>query len=172
MKFEKIPEIYTDQLCLHAIRDKDREAMIELLTNTEISKTFIVPDFKSHEEAVRMFEILKTMSASDEHFVYGIYLNDQMIGFINDVDISENEMELGYVIHPNQKNKGYATEVLKKSMQIIFKSGYSTVKAGAFEENSASMRVMEKCGMIRTVQEDWIEYREEKHRCIYYRKEN
>lgn len=171
MNFKKIPEIKTDRLCLHTICDRDREAVIELLTNEEISQTFMVPDFKSHEEKVQMYEALQTMSESDEHFVYGIYLNDSMIGFLNDVDISENEIELGYVIHPDQKNKGYATEALKKSMQILLNSGFFAVKAGAFEENSASMRVMEKCGMIRTEQEDTIEYRGKNHRCIYYKKE-
>ena len=42
------------------------------------------------------------------------------------------------------------------------------VKAGAFEENLASMRVMEKSGMHRIQQEDTIEYRGKVHRCFNY----
>ena len=168
MKLDNSRMIHTDRLCLHSITENDKDDMIELLTNAEISKTFMIPDFKSHEEEVQMFEALKMMSVSEEHFVYGIYLNDKMIGFINDVDIGGKEIELGYVIHPNQQNKGYATEVLQKALAMILKSGYTSVKAGAFEENRASMRVMEKCGMKRAAQEDTIEYRGKKHRCIYY----
>ena len=108
------------------------------------------------------------MSVSDKHFVYAICLNNKIIGFINDVNINDKEIELGYVIHPSQKNKGYATEVLQKAIQIASELGYSAVKAGAFEENLASMRVMEKCGMTRIEQEDTIEYRGKNHRCIYY----
>lgn len=51
-------------------------------------------------------------------------------------------------------------------------SGYQSVKAGAFEENLVSIRVMEKCGMISIEQEDIIEYRGKKYRCIYYKKIN
>lgn len=40
-------------------------------------------------------------------------------------------------------------EVLQKAIEIILESGSAGVKAGAFEENRASMRVMEKCGSLR-----------------------
>ena len=172
MECKTMPVIHTKRLCLHAIRDMDQEDMIALFSNEEIGKTYMMPAFQSQNEKLRLFERLKTMSLSGDHFLYGIYLNEKMIGFINDVQIHEKEIELGYVIHPSQKNKGYATEVLKKSMETLFRSGYSAVKAGAFEENLASQRVMEKCGMILTEQEEIIEYRGKNHRCIYYKREN
>lgn len=172
VKCKTMPVIHTERLCLQSIRDTDQVDMIALFTNEEIVKTYMMPMFESQDEKLRLFEGLRTMSFSEEHFVYGIYLNDKMIGFINDVEISEKEIELGYVIHPSQKNKGYATEVLKKSMEMLFASGYSIVKAGAFEENSASMRVMEKSGMTLAEQREIIEYRGKKHHCIYYKKEN
>lgn len=171
MNLPKIPLINTERLCLQSIREQDQEDAIELLTNDEISKTYMLPEFQSRDEAISLFERLKQLSASENHFLYGIYLNDKMIGFINDVEMDQDEIELGYVIHPRYKGKGYATEVLKKSIEILFQLGYSVVKAGAFEENPASMRVMEKSGMTRTDQEEMIAYRGKNHRCIYYRKD-
>ena len=168
---KKVPMITTERLRLSAIEDRDKEDMIALLTNEAIGKTFMVPDFKSHKEAVKLFEVLKRLSESEERFVYGIYLENKLIGFINDVDCNETEVELGYVIHPEHKNKGYATEVLSTCINQILSLGYFVVKAGAFEENLASMRVMEKCGMTRMLEEDSIEYRGKVHRCIYYKKE-
>lgn len=168
---KKVPMITTERLSLCTIRDNDKEDMIALLTNEEIGKTFMVPDFKFREEEVKLFEGLKKLSESEERFVYGIYLGDKLIGFINDVELSETEVELGYVIHPEHKNKGYATEVLNACIDVLFSLGYSIVKAGAFEENLASMRVMEKCGMSRMEQEDSIEYRGKTHRCVYYKRE-
>ena len=44
--------------------------------------------------------------------------------------------------------------------------GYQTVAAGYFEENVASGRVMEKCGMVATGKFEEIDYREKKHRVI------
>ena len=150
MKFKNTPIIKTDRLCLRAIDDGDREGLIELLKNEEIGKTFMVPDFKSREQELKMFETFKRLSRSDERFVYGIYLSEEMIGFVNDVDISETAVELGYVIHPIHSGKGYMTEALNAATEEIFKSGIPTVKAAAFEKNIASMRVMEKCGMKRS----------------------
>ena len=50
----------------------------------------------------------------------------------------------------------------------IFASGFTIVKASAFEGNIASMRVMEKCGMVRTGEEESVEYRGVTRRCICY----
>ena len=46
--------------------------------------------------------------------------------------------------------------------------GFATVTAGAFEQNVASLRVMQKCGMVRLEKTDEIEYRGRVHTCIYY----
>ena len=47
--------------------------------------------------------------------------------------------------------------------------GYQRVAAGYFEENIASGRVMEKCGMVATGGTEEIEYRGKKHRVILCR---
>lgn len=170
MKRKPAPIIHTERLCLHSITDNDVNAIIDLLTNREIIQTFMVPDFQSHDEALNMFETLKQLSGSNERFVYGIYLENKLIGLINDVEVNEKEIELGYVIHPAQKNKGFATEVLAATIKELFELGYSAVRAGAFEENAASIRVMEKCGMVRLRQEEEIEYRGKIHQCVFFEK--
>ena len=79
-------------------------------------------------------------------------------------------VELGYVIHPAYQNQGYATEALTAGIDALFQAGISTVETGAFEENSASMRVMEKSGMHRIPRTDQIDYRGNTHTCVYYQK--
>lgn len=164
--------IHTKRLCLRPLADADMDDVIALLTNEEIGQTYMVPEFSCHNEAVTIFKALRRMSESSQHFVYGVSLDDKLIGFLNDVDISEREIEIGYVIHPCQKNQGFATEALAASIRELFALVYSVVKAGAFEENKASMRVMEKCGMTRTAQTEGIEYRGRLHRCIFYEARN
>lgn len=164
--------IKTARLCLGPITDRDAGGVTALLTNDEICKTFIVPDFSSREEERRMFETLKGLSASSDHFVYGIYLENNIIGFINDVEIQGREIELGFVIHPSQKNQGFATEVLMASIQALFDLGYCVVKTGAFQENAPSIRVMEKCAMVRQPQITQIEYRGKIHPCVWFEKRN
>lgn len=160
--------IKTPRLTLHVFEDADLEDALELLCNNEIKKTFMLPDFASQEDAVAMFHALQRMSHSTEHFVYGVYCRERLIGLINDVEQDGSSIELGYVIHPNWKNQGYATEVLTTAIQELFRIGYTNVKAGFFEENQASRRVLEKSGMKQIDFTAEIEYRGKTHHCIYY----
>lgn len=168
MAGKKPPCIHTARLTMRPLSDRDAEVITALFIDDEVTKTFMVPELKSRDEQMKLFELLKHRSASDAHFVYGVYLDERLIGFVNDVDLSGGEIELGYVIAPAQKSKGFATEVLAASIRELFAMGYGVVKAGAFEENGASMRVMEKCGMTRTKREEDIPYRGETHRCVNF----
>ncbi len=170
MQDKKHKQIYTKRLTLRPIADGDAPDAIKLFTAPEIGETYMLPDFKSREEMLNLFNTLKRLSEAEERFVRGVYLDNRMIGFINDVEIDRDNIELGFVIHPDHKNNGYATEVLTACMDVLFDMGYSTVKTGAFEENSASLRVMEKSGMMRKSTVSELEYRGKIHRCVWFEK--
>lgn len=95
-----------------------------LLCNSEISETYMLPDFSTEKEVYKLFCILKDFSISDKHFVYGIYYREQLIGFINDIEMGVESIELGYVINPDMKNRGYATEALISAISELFRMGY------------------------------------------------
>lgn len=161
-------KISTKRLSIQTLSEADAEDMIVLLTNDTIKKTFMIPDFRTNEEALAMFQKLLSSSHSEQHFVVGIYLNDKLIGFLNDVEIGEVNIELGYVIHPDQHGKGYATEALKAVINYLFQQGYQEILTGAFEENIASIKVMKKCGMVQIKKTEEIEYHKVVHHCVYY----
>lgn len=92
--------IQTQRLVIGPYTDSDRDSMIELLTNEQIRETFMLPDFHTIEEATDMFRKLKYLSYSDQHYERGIYRAGELIGFVNDVDIGDGYIEIGYVIHP------------------------------------------------------------------------
>ena len=160
--------IKTKRLEIKPYEDSDQTAMIELLTHEDIKKTFMIPDFQTDDDAIAMFHKLKDDSYSKDHFERGIYLNQSLIGFVNDVGISDGSIELGYVIHPAHSNKGYATEMFSAVIEDLFQKGYREIVAGAFEENAASFKVMEKCGMKKMPKEEDITYRGITHHCYYY----
>ena len=164
----KTSTIKTSRLTLSSITDKDFDAVIEIFINEEVGKTFMVHIFKDEEHKVKLFERMKQLSILEDRFVYGIFLDNKLIGLINEVERKNLQVEVGYVIHPTYKNKGYATEALTASIEELFKIGYTCIKAGAFEENEASMRVMSKSGMVKTDEREQIEYRGKLHNCIYY----
>lgn len=164
----KAPLVKTPRLTLRPFRDTDMDAVIELVCSREIAKTFMLPELDSREQAEQLFRTLQRLSQDEGHFVYGVCLDDRPIGLLNDVAIENTSIELGYCIHPLQKNQGFATEVLAAAIRELFRMDYCQIRAGFFEENTASRRVMEKCGMQPCGHTETIEYRGVSHRCIYY----
>lgn len=157
---------------LKALTELDWEIMAQLLTDGKIKQTYLLPDFAKTEDAFPLFRHLLELSQDSRHFVRGIWAEEGLVGFCNDVERLNGSIELGYVIHPEHWGKGYASGALKLAVKELFALGYREVTAGAFEENIASIRVMEKAGMKRLAKADEIEYRGKVHRCVYYAVEN
>ena len=160
--------LQTARLIIKKITEGDQESALDLLTNGTIKKTYMLPDFEKREDAVPLFRRIMELSQGDQRYVRGIYLNDHLIGYSNEVEVVEKSIELGYLIHPDYHGKGYMTEALVALIPALFALGYEEVVCGAFEENPASLRVMAKAGMTLLDKTDEIEYRGKMHRCIYY----
>lgn len=165
---EKTPVLQTQRLQLHDLTPSDLENTIAILCSDQVKLTYMLPDFPTREAAAKLFVRLHILSHSAEHFVLGIYLGETLIGFLNDTEINGGCIEIGYALHPDYWNRGYATEALTAVIEELFRLGFTTVRAGFFEENPASGRVMKKSGMHRIERTDTIDYRGKTHRCIYY----
>ena len=107
LKLNKKASIQTQRLTLHVISEKDTEQLVQLLTNNEITKTFMVPDFKTTEQVTALAETFISFSQIEdvEHLAYGIYADDRLIGFINDCGMENDTIEIGYVIHPDYQGR-------------------------------------------------------------------
>jgi RimJ/RimL family protein N-acetyltransferase len=132
----------------------------------------MLPDFEHREDALPLFHRLMTMSQDPAKFVRAIALEDGLIGLLNQVEVEDNSIELGYVIHPDFQGNGYMTQALDLAIKELFQMEYRQVITGAFTENAASIRVMEKSGMTRMDKIDEIDYRGKVHTCIYYAKKH
>ncbi len=158
----------TKRLVIKPYSDTDQTRLIELLTDERVKATFMIPDFSTHAEAVAMSERLIHRSHCDEHYERGIYADRMLIGFVNDVDMDNTRIEIGYVIHPDHWNQGYATEAISAVIRDLFRKGYIEIKAASFADNAASRRVMEKYGMRRNGETSVIAYHGVLWECIYY----
>ncbi len=163
-----IGEIKTPALTLRAIRAQDRDELVGILTDERVYKSYMLPDLDTEEKKTALFERYRSLSESKDRFVRGVYLNDRLIGFINEVSVENGRIELGYVIAPAEQNRGYATETLRAATEALLAGGFCSVRTGAFSENGASIRVMEKCGMRRTDETETVSYRGADHLCVYY----
>lgn len=158
----------TKRLEVRPFRESDREDMIAVLTDPQVAKTYMLPEFETPEQAGTRFLRLLELSHTPGRYVAGICLDGRCIGFMNDVEKTEDRIEMGYALLPACWDRGYMTEAFGGAIEYLLRSGFRQVIAGAFEENPASIRVMVKCGMTLLEQEDQIEYRGKVHRCVYY----
>ena len=155
-------------MLLRPIQESDCAAIVSMVTDNRVNKTYMLPDFDCPEDALPLFRRLAALSLEEARFVRAIEAEGRCVGFVNDVEITDGSIELGYVIHPDSWNRGHATAALTDAIRQLRARGFRQVITGAFQENTASIRVMEKAGMTRLNREDTIEYRGILHRCIFY----
>ncbi|WP_455500960.1 GNAT family N-acetyltransferase [Gemmiger sp.] len=169
LPIRKKAQIQTARLVLKPHTARDTESLIALLTDPDITRTFMVPDFTSRLDMEKLANALISFSQPSDttHLQYGIYLHGELIGFVCDCDMEDDTIEIGYVIFPRFQGRGYATEATQAVLAELREMGFKKVTAGYFAENTASLRVMEKCGMQPTDITDEAEYRGKHHLCKY-----
>ena len=155
-------------MTLGEIRDCDFDAMMSVLKNEVVAATYRIPDLDTREAELELFEYLRDISQREDRYLFGIFLDGKLIGLINDCEINDECIEMGYALHPDYHNRGYTTEAFSAVIKSLLSKGFTEIIAGAFEDNIASIRVMEKCGMKRTKMTAEIEYRGKTHKCVYY----
>jgi RimJ/RimL family protein N-acetyltransferase len=160
--------ITTPRLTLSALRECDFDAVMAIFKNDVVKATYMVPDLPTREDEAKLFSRICELSMKNDRYVFGIFLDGKLIGILNDTEINGVNIEMGYALHPDYYNQGYATEACGAVIEHLFSKGFEVILAGAFEGNEASMRVMEKCGMKRTKMTAEIEYRGVTHKCVYY----
>ena len=117
-----------------------------------------VPDevYDSVEEAREAIAFLMSRYDSDDGpFVYPIITNDggQNIGYIQLCQIDDGSWEIGYHIAKHFTGQGYATEAVKAFLPVMAKKlNLKEVYGICLAENTASVRVLEKCGFVQVYQ--------------------
>ena len=153
---------------LRKISLEDRDHILEILTSESVCKPLMLPVYQKKEDAKHLFLRLRELFSDPTRYVRCIDLQGNPIGFINDISQENGTVEIGYVIHPDYQGRGYMTAALNAAIVELACHGFQQLITGAFAENTASIRVMEKCGMIRLSKTDEISYRNKIHSCVYY----
>lgn len=161
-------EFTTRRLAVGPINEPNIPALIELVTDDTVKQTYMLPDFASQAEAESLARRLMALSRNPDRHMTGIFLGESLIGILHDVETKGDAVEVGYALLPAYHNQGYCSEALGGAIKWLLRHGFRRVMAGAFEENRASIRVMEKCGMTLQPETEMIDYRGRQHCCVYY----
>jgi RimJ/RimL family protein N-acetyltransferase len=136
-------EIKTERLVVKKIRNSDKERLVTLLGDFEVSKTLSrVPYPYTITDAEKSLETIR-----NEEFNLNIFLNDNLIGGLG-LRLDEDEFyELGYWLGADYWGKGYATESVRGLLDYaISKLQSPKIKATVDKENTTSAKVLEKMG--------------------------
>lgn len=114
-----------------------------------------VPDevFETAEIARETVDFLISCYESGEGpLVYAILLQDNTnIGYVQAVPMDDGVWEIGYHISAKYTKNGYATEAVKAFLPVIMEKLHLGSMLGVcLKDNAASVKVMERCGFIKT----------------------
>ena len=149
-------EILTNRLKLVelSLNDLNEIHELHLLPETDEFNTLGIPEnIQTTENLLNDWLKLQNIFPRTSYiFCIKLLENDQFIGLIalNLGKINYKIAEVWYKMHPNFWRNGYATEALSKLINFGFSDlKLHRIEAGCATENLASIRVLEKVGMIR-----------------------
>lgn len=144
------PKIETNRLILRRYKEKDIDALYEIITDKRLSKYIKFPNLTKEEEA----ECIKTWIEEADESKYERWVIERksdgiVVGNIdvNTIMKTHNYCNVGYTIRYDYWGNGYATEALKAvSDHLLNNRDYYLVECSCNELNIQSSKVMLKAG--------------------------
>lgn len=149
---------------LPEISDKDilSEYVNEHVNNNEpaISASMGLAS-SDYREWVEMIQ--EKASAGDESWgkslLYLCFDEELLVGLLSiryelPTTLSEEIGDIGYGVRPSERNKGYATSMLKYALSVCKEKGMGKVILGCYKDNPASAATIKKCGGNLVIEND------------------
>ena len=149
-------QIKTERLTITTFFPDRAQAVYENSQDDDTRR--FVPDevYNSVEEAREAIEFLMSRyESTDGPFVYPVITNNEgkNIGYVQLCKLDEGTWEIGYHIAKSFTGKGYATEAVKAFLPAMAKKlNIKEIYGICLAENTASVRVLEKCGFTQIYQ--------------------
>ncbi|MBX2966943.1 MAG: GNAT family N-acetyltransferase [Cyclobacteriaceae bacterium] len=146
-----IPEkIETERLVLQRLRYEDAEEMFYSYASKDEATRYVSwPTHQSIRDTREFLAYAWSAWTKGTDFSFSIRLQNSYrligsFGIMNDA----GKIQFGYIVSPTQWGRGYATEAARAMLNIL-KRQEGIFRIGTFvdEENKASVRVLEKCGL-------------------------
>ena len=152
--------IETERLLLRRWKPSDAEALYKYACDPEVGPHAGWPPHKNVEESKM---IIRELFTNDYTWAVILKETNEPIGCMgyypfgkSNIEIGENDAEVGYWIGKPHWNNGYCTEALQAMIHYCYeKKHFQTLWADFFVDNPASGRVMEKCGFTDTGKENY-----------------
>ena len=150
--YSNLPDIQTDRLSLRKARKEDLEDIFEYASNDNVAR-YLQWDTHLNIDVTRQYlnDVLKEYSEGKDGPWMIVYKPDKkVVGAIHIITYDERNstVEIGYVLSEKYWNRGIITEALKSVIaHCIDELRVNRIQLRCKSENTASERVMRKCGL-------------------------
>ena len=150
--FRSPPVLLTERLVLRPLRLSDANDMYEYSCDCEVTKYLTWEPHKNIDFTKKQIKNILDAYRNGKYYDWALELrcNGKMIGTcgFTSFDYYEDSCEIGYVLNPRYHGYALAAEAASLVIGFAFETlGASSVWARCMTGNSASRRVMEKCGL-------------------------
>ena len=145
----------TERIRLRPWRESDAETLFRYASDPEVGPRAGWPP---HQSVAESREIIRTIFHSDHIWAIEWKETGEAVGCMgymvcgeSNIDIGENDAEVGYWVARPYWNRGICSEALRLLIDYCFnEKGFQTLWCDYFPDNLASGRVMTKCGFCDT----------------------
>lgn len=150
--FSHIPELYTDRLYLRALLVSDAADMFDYAKDPEVSRYLTWSAHPNVNFTKKYLTFVGQQYRTGDFFDWAIVdrASGRMIGTCGFTcfHYESNSAEIGYVLHPDFRGRGLATEAARAVLTFGFEElNLHRIEARYMQENTASRKLMERVGM-------------------------
>ena len=144
----EFPVLQSPRCVLNRITEEDipvmRQIFNDRLTRKYLSELCTL--VKTDEGIKQMLYSFCTFMEQDEGIIWGVRLNDVIIGFVAFMDLSFNPTVI-YAMHPTYRSRGYMKESVALSVKYVLGRGLcSYMQTEVHNDNVASVRLLQSVG--------------------------
>lgn len=144
-------KFFTDRLLVQALKYEDAEEIFYGYASKSSATRYVSwPTHNSIDDTRKFLRYVIPAWKNGSEYAFSIRSADSgrligSFGVVND----NGKLQFGYILNPSQWGNGYATEVCKTMMALLSKQeGVYRIQSFVDVENSASAKVLIKCGLI------------------------
>lgn len=155
--------LQTRRLVIREWTQDDAEALFKYASDPDVGPRAGWPPHKSLEES---HKIIRDVFSNGYTWAMELKETGEAVGCIgfypcglSNIEIGENDCEIGYWVAKPYWNQGLCTEALRAIVDYCFNvMGYETLWSDFFVDNPASGHVMEKCGFVDSGRINWCSH--------------
>ena len=149
---KSFPTLQTLRCRLERIGSTDI-SILQQIFNDGLTRVYLneLNDLVSSKDGIRIFiDSFDRYAGNGEGFLWGIFLNVKLVGFIALMDITYSP-SLFYAMHPEHRSQGIMKECVTQVLNYISEINIcSYVKSEVYKQNTVSIRLLESIGFEKT----------------------